>query len=451
MVVLGGGPAGLALAERLARAGHRVTLLEAGAEPGGLARSLTVAGIRVDHGSHRLHPSTPPRVLAHLQALLGDELQLRPRRGRIRLQGRWLAFPLQPVDAVTHLPPRLALRVGVQLALAPTRRAASDTFAEVLRAGLGPALCDAFWFPYAHKVWGRPAQALSGEQARRRVATARPGALVRRLLRRSGPGPVFYYPRSGFGAIAEHLHTAAVRAGADVRLGTPVETVRIEPHGARVRGGGDELAADLVCSTVPLPTLGRVVEGAPPPPRRRLPMRAMVLVYLAVAARQVTSFDAHYLPEAWTPVTRFSEPRNYRDADDPGDRTVLCFELPCEVGDVSWESSEEQLRATALEALRGSGLTLPGPVVETLVRRLPSVYPVWEAGAEDVPRAWRDWAAALPHVVSLGRQGSFAHDNTHHALAQAWDLADAVGPDGRVDRVRWETARQRHAEHVVED
>ena len=41
--------------------------------------------------------------------LLGADLQLRRRNGRIRLAGRWIAFPLRPADLVRRLPPAFAL------------------------------------------------------------------------------------------------------------------------------------------------------------------------------------------------------------------------------------------------------------------------------------------------------------------------------------------------------
>ncbi len=63
VVVLGGGPAGLAAAWRAARAGRSVLLLERAPAVGGMA-GLVRGGRRAGgHGSHRLHPATPAPVL----------------------------------------------------------------------------------------------------------------------------------------------------------------------------------------------------------------------------------------------------------------------------------------------------------------------------------------------------------------------------------------------------
>jgi len=458
LLVLGGGPAGLGAAWRAARAGHRVTLFERAPVVGGAAGSFDVAGIRVDHGSHRLHPATDPRVMADLRALLGDDLQTRPRHGRIRLAGRWLAFPLRAADLVRRLPPDFALAAARDAALAPLRRAPApggpdDTFPAVLRAGVGPTLTERFYLPYARKLWGGDPDDLAGEQARRRVTAGSPAALLRRVLRPGrGQGQVFSYPRTGFGAIAERLADAAAAAGADLRLGTAVEAVALGPEGVAVTAGGRRTAGDLLWSTIPLPVLARLA-GAPPAVLAAaggLRTRAMVLVYPALATRRYTPFDAHYLPESWTPVTRISEPRNYRDGDDPADRTVLCAELPCDVGDATWRASDADLLGVVVDALRRAGLPDP-PVRDVAVRRLPSAYPVYRRGYDVALAAVDAWATAQPRLLTFGRQGLFAHDNTHHALAMAWDAADALTQAGTVDRAAWSAARARFAAHVVED
>jgi hypothetical protein len=36
--------------------------------------------------------------------MLGEDLLDRPRHGRIRLRGRWVHFPLKPLDLVSNLP-----------------------------------------------------------------------------------------------------------------------------------------------------------------------------------------------------------------------------------------------------------------------------------------------------------------------------------------------------------
>ena len=153
-----------------------MTLVERAGRVGGAAASHSVAGVRVDLGSHRLHPTIEPRILAELRALLGDDLQRRPRNGRIRLGGRWIAFPLRPLDLARRLPPAMAAGALRDAALGPLRPGPrADTFEEVLRSALGPTLCERFYFPYARKLWGLDPSELAGEQARRRVAARSPG------------------------------------------------------------------------------------------------------------------------------------------------------------------------------------------------------------------------------------------------------------------------------------
>jgi phytoene dehydrogenase-like protein len=152
LVVLGAGPAGLAAAWRAARAGRSVVVVERADRVGGMAASFEVAGVRVDHGSHRLHPATPRHLLADLRTLLGADLQLRRRHGRLRIAGRWVGFPLRPAELGRALPPALLARIAADALTGPLRRPREDTFAEVLRCGLGPALYDALYAPYAVKL-----------------------------------------------------------------------------------------------------------------------------------------------------------------------------------------------------------------------------------------------------------------------------------------------------------
>ena len=452
VVVLGGGPAGLAAAWRAAGSGRSVLLLERAPAVGGMAASFEVAGVRVDTGSHRLHPATPAPVLSLLRGLLGDDLQTRRRNGQLRVYDRWVDFPLRPVELARTLPPSALLRIGRDAATRPVTRPDPTSYASLLVSTLGPELYNALYGPYAEKLWGLPGRDIDAEQARRRVSTGGVWGIARTLVRldRSRPGRVFYYPRRGFGQIADVLAEAAAAAGAAVETGAEVTAVEPEPDGVTVStADGRTVRAGHVFSTVPLPVLARLAGGPVPP--TGLAFRAMVLVYLVHTGGRWTGHDAHYLPGPQTRVTRLSEPANYRASrDDPADRSVLCAEIPCAVGDPVWTSTPDDLAELVRDGLRASGL----PAVQfggVEVRRLPHVYPVYEIGYADRLRPLDEWVDGLDRVTTFGRLGLFAHDNSHHAMAEALDAVAALRPDGTRDPGRWAAARARFAAHVVED
>jgi protoporphyrinogen oxidase len=454
-------------------------VLERGERPGGMAGSFEVGGVRVDHGSHRLHPSIAPPILADLRALLGDDLQIRTRHGRVRLAGRWVGFPPTLSGLASQLPLGVTAGAAGDAATSWVRSPHRDPYGEVLRAGLGPTLCEQLYFPYARTLWGREPDELSGEAARRRVGAGSPGKLVARIAgRRSGAGHSFLYPRRGYGQISEALARACREAGVDVRLSTPATRVAPSPDGVTVHtdpsgGSGQpsaqpDQASDGVCltakrvwSTVPVTALARLVDPPPPPEvaqaAAQLSFRGLVLVYLCLDTPRYSRFDAHYLPASGTPVTRISEPTNYRHAPsddgvsgDPPGRTVLCAEVPCEPGDELWGSGDGELAELVRAGMRSAGMAAPTPV-KVAVKRLPKAYPVYHLGFEEAFAAVDAWVAGQPRVLTLGRQGLFAHDNAHHALTMAWAAADALTAEGDFDDAAWEHARQRFATHVVQD
>lgn len=457
LLVLGAGPAGIGAAQRAAHRGIDVAVLDRGDAPGGTSGSYEVAGIRVDHGSHRLHRSIEPRILAELERLLGDDLQVRERRGRISLAGNWLAFPLRPGDLVRNLPPGFAARALWDTLTTPLRAPDADTFAEVVRTRLGPTMLDRFYGPYAEKLWGLPPEELAGEQARRRISADTPWKLLQRVLAGTDPeARTFRYPRHGFGQVWEALAHDAAAAGADVHLSTEVTAITETADGLEVTTDRGTHHARQVFSTLPLPLLARMWNPAPPgevvAAAKALRSRAMVLVHLVVEGPQWTPYDAHYLPEAWTPLTRISEPRNYRDdPTQPDDRTVLTAEVPCDVGDDVWRADDETLRDLTLDAIAHADLPTPR-VLDTVTRRLPSAYPILVPGTTERVEVLEDWAATRPHLLTFGRHGLFVHDNSHHALSMAWAAVDALDADGRsVDDRRWARSRAGFRSHVVED
>jgi protoporphyrinogen oxidase len=391
IVILGAGPAGAGAAFQLRRTGKAaVTVLERYNTSGGNAGSFEAAGQRLDYGSHRLHPSCDSEILQDIRGLLGNDLLDRPRHGRIRLQGRWIHFPLRPADLLLRLSPGFSMGVARDLARMPfsANSGADDSFSGVLRKGLGRTICEEFYFPYARKIWGVEPNRLSGVQAKRRVSANSFGKLARKVMaqipgfRAPGSGR-FFYPRHGYGQITEAYMQAAVKLGAGFETGATVTGLdgREDKWSVQFEQAGEprQLRADQVWSTIPLPVLARLQrEGVPGEvldAAENIDYRAMILIYLHLDVDRFTDFDAHYFPDEHSSITRLSEPKNYSDLTDPVGCTSLCAELPCAAGDEYWRMDDEALGRLVENDLRNAGLALARPPVAVQTRRLAQAYP----------------------------------------------------------------------------
>jgi protoporphyrinogen oxidase len=176
----------------------------------------------------------------------------------------------------------------------------------------------------------------------------------------------------------------------------------------------------------------------------------MILIYLVLETEQFTEFDAHYFPDAEIKITRLSEPKNYGLAPLPG-RTILCAELPCFQSDPVWTASEEELGALVKNALSVSAIPVRCPVSQVVVRRLPQAYPLYTRDYREHFDRIDGWLNGIDGILTFGRQGLFAHDNTHHALAMAYAAGDCLDDSGILNRSRWEEHRRAFRHHVVED
>ncbi len=103
IAILGGGPAGLYAARLLTRQNFRVTVLDKGERPGGLATAQRYGENWYDTGQHMFH-SFDREIFEDVKTLMGEERIEVELNARIKWAGGYFRYPLQFQDMIKGIP-----------------------------------------------------------------------------------------------------------------------------------------------------------------------------------------------------------------------------------------------------------------------------------------------------------------------------------------------------------
>ncbi len=102
------------------------------------------------------------------------------------------------------------------------------------------------------------------------------------------------------------------------------------------------------------------------------------------------------------------------------------------------------------QSLEMAGIPIRARVRRIVTKRLERAYPLYDIGYEQNFAVVDQWLDSFENLLTFGRQGLFAHDNTHHALFMAYSATDCFEAAG-FNRERWRSFRREFESHVVED
>lgn len=462
VIVIGAGPAGLAAAQQLAEAGHRVSLFEADNTVGGLARSFSLWGQRVDCGPHRFF-SSDSMVNDYFTRMVGQDYTLVNRLTRIYYGNKFFLYPLQAANALGNLPLRTVVEILLSYAgqrLAPLKE--PRTFEEWVVNRFGRKLFEIFFKNYSEKLWGIPCAKIDADWAAQRIKRLSLWEAVKGALggkagqRHKTLLEQFAYPKGGSGMLYERIAQEFCQAGGQLHLQSPVRGI-VQDEKGKVRGvelaNGTRQLADVLVSTMPLTTMVKGLQGCPSEVRaacERLTYRNTILVYVEVEARDL-------FPDNWiyvhSPDVRHGRITNFRNwcPSLTGDKasTILCVEYWCFDHDEIWQRDEAWMGRLAIDELRKIKVLRPEHrTANTFMLHLPRCYPVYETGYQrDVLRI-KGYLDGIPNLLAIGRYGAFKYNNQDHSLLMGLLAARQIsgGQDQQLWEINTDSEYQEHSE-----
>jgi len=386
VVVIGAGAMGLAAAYYALKRGHRVTVLEAAPEAGGMAAHFDLGGLSIERFYHFVCKADRPTF-----ELLG-ELGLGDRMHWVATSmGYYIDGALEPWgDPLSLLKfPKLSLieklRYGAMIFLSVRRRdgAALERVSakDWITRWCGTRVYQRLWAPLFKLKFYEYADNISAAWIWTRIK--RLGTSRRSMFQEE-----LGYIEGGSETLIHALVDAIRKWGGEVRLATPASRVAVEAgRVAGVVAGAETLPAEAVISTVPTPLVERLAPDLPAADLARY--RAIVNIgVVCVVFRLKRSVSPHFwinISDERVEIPGLVEFSNLRPAGD----TVVYIPYYMPVTHPKFARSDEFFRAEAFGYLRLINPSLgEGDLIACHVGRLRHAQPVCPPG----------FAAMLPPV-----------------------------------------------------
>lgn len=464
IVILGGGITGLTAAWELSKHSKLpILVIEKNNRAGGLAGSLRQKDQSFDFGSHRIHEQYDPEVFRIIKDLLGDELLKRPRRGQIRIQGKFLDYPPATLQILTSFGFAGGLRLCRDFLLSrnyfffiPHRAVALNghtSFEDYATRAVGKSLYENFYKPYALKLWGVSPAGLSYEPAVSRVKKFEARAVwneVKKNITGANAACSFYYPARGFGQIAEKIQERFIANGGEILFESSVERLELnddsEIEAVHVRTAGGEsrrVPSKLFISTAPIDVLHRLVCSALASEESTslgLSWRSLRILYLSTPDKIPSEHETYYFPEPDVFFGRVSEPAKYSPfLNQSTEKSALVIEIPCTFDDEIWNMDDKVIAARCISDLRRLNILSHESqgTSEYFSHKIKNLYPVYEFGwRENLDKALRRFNL-IRNLYFIGRPALFLHCNVDHCMAMALKLARFLSAEDGI-REDWE-------------
>ena len=459
-LIIGAGPAGLACAIELSKAGKDFIVIEKSSQVGGLAKTYKFVEpdgciFYTDNGPHRFF-SKNQELYSFIEGLIGEEWIKVNRQTRQYIDGKFYDYPVNPVQALVNIGPIMASRMLTDYLWAKIQygifKRKIVTFEDYAVASFGRSLAEFNIINYTEKIWGIPANEIHPEWALQRIKGLNVTSVLKNFLvkifsrsKNNGPKSLvdeFFYPSKGTGLIYETIKNKLENSGYKFFLNTETLSVnytntKIKEVIIRVSNEDLKIEFENLVESVPITEFIKIISPSVPQNITEsilnLRHRNQVYLFITLDRETLTPDQWVYFPRQENKIARVSEMKNFSKEMSPTGKTSIFVEFFCFENDEIWNMSKEELFSIALKELSEANFFEKKDVRNYYLIKQKNVYPVYDLNYHKYLDVVKDYLDGFENLYYIGRPGRFRYNNQDHSLEMGMLAAKSI-----IDNVRYD-------------
>ena len=428
--IIGGGPAGLAIAYYIKKKDLKFQLFEAADKVGGNCITIKEDDFYFDSGAHRLHDKDHDTTEI-FKKLLKNELQEINVPSQIFIDNKYVDFPISPFNLIKFLGVKSFIIEGFKIIFKKINgNKQACNFRDHVLSIYGRKISNLFLINYSEKLWGLKSDQLSIEISGKRlkglnIKTFLLESIFASKIKTKHLDGSFLYPNYGIGTLFEKLEEQLDII--NIHKNSRVEKIFHEQNSiTSIIINNKKYNITNLISTIPLDRL--ILSLRPLPPKNiidivnSIKFRHVILIVIFLDKKSVNGNGSMYFPSNDFPFTRIYEPRNRSKFMSPNNKTSIVVEIPCFYSDKYWNMKEEQLIYKVQSKLIEINLFAESEIMHTKLYRINNAYPVLEYRFNEKINKLRNYLSKFNNLKISGRNGLFAYTHIHDQFINARNI-----------------------------
>ena len=428
VIILGGGPAGMALAFYADKADIRFELYEASKTLGGNAKTLKSNEFYFDTGAHRWHDKIP-EITTDIKKLLGDELVHVNSPSKIYYNKKFINFPISFFNLIKALPLLVICKIVFEnLKNIIGKKSNPTNFQDLVYSQYGKTLSNLFLTNYTEKLWGTSSKNLLTTISGKRLNGLSIKNIILEFINKNSLDKhldgSFYYPKWGFGSIFTSIEEK-VNSNSSIKIDSKITKIFYEKNlitGIEINNKKNKSVNGTIFSTLPISIIIKSLEPKPPDSILKIidsiKFRGVFLGVIFLKKIQFSKNASIYFPDKNISFNRIYEPKNRSKYLATKDTTCIVVERclnQSKMNDINEKSFLTRIKKELIDL----NFINENEILGDKIFKINYAYPILDINIEKKIKKLKNYLNQFDNLKYLGRNALFEYTHVHNLFSDS--------------------------------